>query len=171
MVKPEKFGHLHLVYHFTIPLKLLQEFYQTYFFNLSLKLQLEIAQISCLILLRISLNSSLTSSMNIDLFAFFSFAMITGGLFYDVLVVFFFNSIFKLEGIFSLFIPLPGNRLILMKLFIIKVIGETKNSETGFMKDAGISYMIISRSNNFYTLFNIFICNWLQLRRILFIVK
>ena len=25
-----------------------------------------------------------------------------------------------------------------MKLFIIKVIGETKNSETGFMKDAGI---------------------------------
>ena len=58
-----------------------------------------------------------------------------------------------------MFIPLPGNRLILMKLFIIKVIGETKNSETGFMKDAGITYMIISRSYNFYTLFNIFICN------------
>ena len=38
MVKSEKFGHLPLVYHFAIPLKLLQEFYQTYFFNLSLKL-------------------------------------------------------------------------------------------------------------------------------------
>ena len=30
-----------------------------------------------------------------------------------------------------------------MKLFIIKVIGETKNSETGFKKDVGIwSYPI-----------------------------
>ena len=31
-----------------------------------------------------------------------------------------------------------GNWFILIKLFIIKVIGETKNSETSFMKDAGI---------------------------------
>ena len=33
---------------------------------------------------------------------------------------------------------MSGNWFILMKLFIIKVIGDAKNSETGFMKDEGI---------------------------------
>ena len=33
---------------------------------------------------------------------------------------------------------MSGNRFILMKLFTIKVIGKTKNSGTGYMKDAGI---------------------------------
>ena len=84
-----------------VNLKLLQEFCQTCF---SLT-YLDIVRISCLILLGSSLNISLASSMNVDLFMFLSFAMIIGELFLDALVGFF-NSSFKFAGMFSLFIPL-----------------------------------------------------------------
>ena len=76
-----------------------------YFFNLSLKLQLEIVRISCLILLGSSLNILFASSMNVDVFMYLSFAMIIGASFLGALVGFF-NSSFKFAGIFSLFIPL-----------------------------------------------------------------
>ena len=76
-----------------------------YFFNVSLKLQLDIVHISCLILLGSSLNISFASSMNVDLFMHLPFAMIIGALLLDVLVVFFTSS-FKFAGVLSLFIPL-----------------------------------------------------------------
>ena len=79
-----------------------------YFFNLSLKLCLDIrvsVQVYCLILLESSLNISFASSMNVDLFIFLSFVMIIGKLYLNALVGFFTSS-FKFAGIFSLFIPL-----------------------------------------------------------------
>ena len=35
MVKPEKFGHLHLVYHFTVPLSLVDDGHLAEYFNIS----------------------------------------------------------------------------------------------------------------------------------------
>ena len=57
-----------------------------------------------------------------------------------------------------------GNWFILMKLFIIKVIGGTKNSETGFMKDAGIWYPVEQSFSiifiHFYIFWYVTGCNW-----------
>ena len=60
---------------------------------------------------------------------------------------------------------MSGNWFILMKLFIIKVIGETQNSETRFMKDAGIwSYTVEQSFRIIFIHFSIFSCvtgcNW-----------
>ena len=44
MIKPEKFGHLHLVYHFTIPLRKLLEW------NIHLQVQLYVDFVFCALL-------------------------------------------------------------------------------------------------------------------------
>ena len=94
-----------------VNLNVLQEFCQTYFFNLSLKLQLD--TISCLILLWISLNMLFASSMNVDLFMFLPFTMIIGELFLDALVVFF-NLNSKVLSLFHYILV-----SVLMNLFIV----------------------------------------------------